>query len=98
VQGIGAALMNPTLSAHRDLPTAPAQRLRWLGGFCVAAIGPIVGGLLTEDPLELDLFINIPVGVLGVIAVASSSTRRTVEASTPGLVTRGPVFSPSPTD
>jgi EmrB/QacA subfamily drug resistance transporter len=74
VQGAGAALMNPaTLSIISA--TFPAEQRGmaigiWAGVSALAlAIGPLVGGLLT-DHLDWSwiFFVNIPVGVAAVVA------------------------------
>src|SRR5205807_964008 len=74
VQGVGAALMNPATLSIITATFPP--RLRgtaigiWAGVSALAlAIGPLVGGLLTQDiNWSWIFFINIPVGVAGVIA------------------------------
>src|SRR5881396_671943 len=74
VQGVGAALMNPATLSIITATFPP--RLRgtaigiWAGVSALAlAIGPLVGGLLTQDiHWSWIFFINIPVGVAGVIA------------------------------
>ncbi|MHB1242995.1 MAG: DHA2 family efflux MFS transporter permease subunit [Gaiellaceae bacterium] len=74
VQGIGAALMNPaTLSIIAA--TFPARERGtaigiWAGVSALAlAIGPLVGGLLTESlSWHWIFFINIPVGIVGIAA------------------------------
>jgi len=74
VQGVGAALMNPATLSIITATFPP--RLRgtaigiWAGVSALAlAIGPLVGGLLTQDiNWSWIFFINIPVGVVGVIA------------------------------
>ena len=71
VQGLGAALMNPaTLSII--IATFPARQRGtaigvWAGVSALAlAIGPLVGGIITERiSWNWIFFINIPVGVLG---------------------------------
>src|SRR3977135_1310768 len=74
VQGVGAALMNPaTLSIITATfpPRQPGTAIRsWAGLSALAlAIGPLVGGLLTQDiNWSWIFFINVPVGVLGVLA------------------------------
>jgi len=73
-QGVGAAFMNPaTLSI---LTATFPPRLRgtaigiWAGVSALAlAIGPIVGGLLTQDiSWNWIFFVNIPVGIVAVVA------------------------------
>src|SRR6266550_2317502 len=74
VQGLGGALMNPATLSIITATFPP--RLRgtaigiWAGVSALAlAIGPLVGGLLTQDiNWSWIFFINIPVGVVGVIA------------------------------
>ena len=69
VQGIGAALMNPATFSIITATFPPRQRGTaigiWAGVSALAlAIGPIVGGLLTEKVnWSWIFFINIPVGV-----------------------------------
>jgi EmrB/QacA subfamily drug resistance transporter len=72
VQGVGAALMNPATLSIISATFPPEQRGMaigmWAGVSALAlAIGPLVGGLLTE---HLDwswiFFVNVPVGVLAV--------------------------------
>jgi len=74
VQGVGAALMNPATLSIITATFPPRQRGTaigiWAGVSALAlAIGPLVGGLLTQDiHWSWIFFINIPVGVAGVIA------------------------------
>jgi EmrB/QacA subfamily drug resistance transporter len=74
VQGVGAALMNPATLAIISATFPPQQRGMaigiWAGVSALAlALGPLVGGLLTQ---HLDwswvFLVNVPVGVLGVAA------------------------------
>jgi EmrB/QacA subfamily drug resistance transporter len=74
VQGAGAALMNPSTLSIISATFPPDQRGMaigiWAGVSALAlAIGPLVGGLLT-DHLDWSwiFFVNIPVGVLAVAA------------------------------
>src|ERR687896_2251548 len=74
VQGAGAALMNPATLSIISATFPPEQRGMaiglWAGISALAlAIGPLVGGLLT-DHLHWSwiFFVNIPVGVLAVAA------------------------------
>jgi EmrB/QacA subfamily drug resistance transporter len=100
VQGIGAALMMPaTLSIISA--TFPVEERGmaigiWAGVSAMAlALGPLVGGLLTQ---HIDwgwiFFINVPIGVLAIIA-ARFLIRETRDTSAeqrldlPGLVTSG---------
>jgi EmrB/QacA subfamily drug resistance transporter len=72
VQGAGAALMNPSTLSIISATFPPEQRGMaigiWAGVSALAlAIGPLVGGLLT-DHLDWSwiFFVNVPVGVLAV--------------------------------
>ncbi len=100
VQGVGAALMNPATLSIITATFPPRQRGTaigiWAGVSALAlAIGPIVGGLLTEKvSWSWIFFINIPVGVLGVLAARvfideSKDTSREQRLDLPGLVTSG---------
>src|SRR5687768_1843698 len=74
VQGAGAALMNPATLGIIAATFPPAQRGMaigiWAGVSAMAlAVGPLVGGLLTEHiGWEWVFFVNVPVGVAGVVA------------------------------
>jgi EmrB/QacA subfamily drug resistance transporter len=74
VQGIGAALMNPATLSIITATFPPRQRGMaigiWAGVSALAlAIGPLVGGLLTEKiHWGWIFYINIPVGIAGVLA------------------------------
>src|ERR671930_2109705 len=74
VQGIGAALMNPATLSIITATFSPRQRGTaiwiWAGVSALAlAIGPLVGSLLTQDiHWSWIFFINIPVGVAGLLA------------------------------
>jgi len=74
VQGAGAALMNPATLSIISATFPPEQRGMaiglWAGISALAlAIGPLVGGLLT-DHLDWSwiFFVNVPVGVVAVAA------------------------------
>jgi EmrB/QacA subfamily drug resistance transporter len=73
VQGIGAAIMNPATLGIITATFPPRQRGMaigiWAGVSAMAlAIGPLVGGLLTEKvDWSWIFFINIPVGLFGVV-------------------------------
>jgi EmrB/QacA subfamily drug resistance transporter len=98
VQGIGAALMNPaTLSIITA--TFPARQRGtaigiWAGVSALAlAIGPLVGGVLTQEvSWSWIFFINIPVGILGVVVARvfideSKDTSLEQRLDLPGLIT-----------
>jgi EmrB/QacA subfamily drug resistance transporter len=100
VQGIGAALMNPATLSIITATFPPRQRGMaigiWAGVSALAlAIGPLVGGLLTE---KIDwgwiFYINIPVGIAGVLAARifideTKDTSREQRLDLPGLLTSG---------
>jgi EmrB/QacA subfamily drug resistance transporter len=73
VQGVGAALMNPATLSIITATFPPRQRGMaigiWAGVSAMAlAIGPLVGGIVTE---QIDwswiFFINVPIGVLAIV-------------------------------
>jgi EmrB/QacA subfamily drug resistance transporter len=74
VQGAGAAMMNPATLSIIAATFPPRQRGTaigiWAGVSALAlAIGPLVGGLLTEHAgWNWIFFINVPVGILGIFA------------------------------
>jgi EmrB/QacA subfamily drug resistance transporter len=74
VQGAGAALMNPATLSIIAATFPPRERGAaigiWAGVSALAlAIGPLVGGLLTDHlSWHWIFFVNIPIGVLGVVA------------------------------
>jgi EmrB/QacA subfamily drug resistance transporter len=74
VQGVGAALMNPATLSIIAATFPPKERGMaigiWAGVSALAlAIGPLVGGLLTEHlSWNWIFFVNVPVGVAGVAA------------------------------
>src|SRR5919202_7108635 len=100
VQGVGAAIMNPATLGIITATFPPRQRGMaigiWAGVSGMAlAIGPLLGGILTEKiSWGWIFFINVPVGVLG-IAVArwaideSRDTSRVQRLDLPGLVSSG---------
>ena len=69
VQGLGAALMNPATLSIITVTFPPRQRGTaigiWAGVSALAlAIGPLVGGLITERVnWNWIFFINVPIGV-----------------------------------
>jgi EmrB/QacA subfamily drug resistance transporter len=100
VQAVGAAMMNPaTLSI---ITTTFPPRLRgtaigiWAGVSAMAlAIGPLVGGILTEKVnWSWIFFINVPIGALGVLAARlfideSRDTSAEQRLDLPGLLASG---------
>jgi EmrB/QacA subfamily drug resistance transporter len=73
-QGAGAAMMNPATLSIIAATFPPRQRGTaigiWAGVSALAlAIGPLVGGLLTDHASwHWIFFVNVPVGVLGIAA------------------------------
>ena len=73
VQGVGSALMNPATLSIITATFPPRQRGMaigiWAGVSAMAlAIGPLVGGLITEHiSWNWIFFINVPIGILGII-------------------------------
>jgi EmrB/QacA subfamily drug resistance transporter len=74
VQGLGAALMNPSTLSIITVTFPPRQRGTaigiWAGVSALAlAIGPLVGGLITERVnWNWIFFINVPIGLLAIAA------------------------------
>jgi len=100
VQGVGAALMNPATLAIISATFPPQQRGMaigiWAGVSAMAlAIGPLVGGLLTEHVGWSWIFwVNVPVGVLGIFASfllidESRDDSHEQRPDIPGLLTSG---------
>ena len=97
VQGVGAALMNPATLGIITATFPPRQRGTaigiWAGTSAMAlAIGPLVGGVLTEKvSWSWIFFVNVPVGVLGVLVALwaideSRDTSHEQRLDFPGLV------------
>jgi EmrB/QacA subfamily drug resistance transporter len=98
VQGVGAAIMNPATLGIITATFPPRQRGMaigiWAGVSAMAlAIGPLTGGFIAE---KIDwswiFFINVPVGVLGIIVARwaideSRDTSHEQRLDLPGLVT-----------
>jgi EmrB/QacA subfamily drug resistance transporter len=99
VQGIGAAMMNPATLSIIAATFPPAQRGAaigiWAGVSATAlAIGPLVGGLLTESlSWHWIFFVNVPVGIAGIVAsllfIDESKDQTHVRLDLPGLATSG---------
>ena len=74
VQGIGAAMMNPATLSIITATFPPRQRGTaigiWAGVSALAlAIGPLVGGLLSEHvDWSWIFFVNVPVGIVAIAA------------------------------
>jgi EmrB/QacA subfamily drug resistance transporter len=100
LQGAGAALMMPATLAIISAAFPPRQRGLafgiWAGVSAMAlAIGPLVGGLLTEHiDWSWIFYVNVPVGVLAVVAglvviAESRDTSREQSLDLPGLLVSG---------
>jgi EmrB/QacA subfamily drug resistance transporter len=97
VQGAGSALMNPATLSIITATFAPRERGKaigiWVGVSAMAlAIGPLVGGVITEQiNWSWIFFINVPIGALA-IAVArlaideSKDTSEVQRLDIPGLL------------
>jgi EmrB/QacA subfamily drug resistance transporter len=99
-QGAGAALMNPATLSLVTAAFPPRQRGMaigiWVGVAASAlAIGPLVGGLLTEHAGWSSIFfVNVPIGIAAIAAALlfieeSKDTSREQRLDLPGLVTSG---------
>jgi EmrB/QacA subfamily drug resistance transporter len=97
VQGVGSALMNPATLSIITATFPPRQRGMaigiWAGVSAMAlAIGPLVGGLITQHiSWNWIFFINVPIGVLAIIVtrlVVAESRDMSAEQrlDLPGLV------------
>src|SRR5262245_52237735 len=97
VQGVGAALMNPATLSIITATFPPRQRGAaigiWAGVSALAlAIGPLVGGLITEHVSWSWIFyINVPIGILGLfvarIFIDESKDESPQRLDFPGLAT-----------
>jgi EmrB/QacA subfamily drug resistance transporter len=98
VQGVGAALMNPATLSIITATFPPRQRGTaigiWAGVSAMAlAIGPLVGGAITEHVnWSWVFYINVPIGILGIVAARlfideTRDTSREQRLDLPGLVT-----------
>src|SRR5581483_2129229 len=98
VQGVGAALMNPSTLSIITVTFPPRQRGTaigiWAGVSALAlAIGPLVGGLITEHiNWNWIFFINVPVGALAILAAfafidETRDTSHEQRPDVPGLFT-----------
>jgi EmrB/QacA subfamily drug resistance transporter len=100
VQGIGAALMNPATLSIITATFPPRQRGTaigiWAGVSALAlAIGPLIGGVITQQASwSWIFFINVPIGILAIVVARvvieeSRDTSREQRLDLPGLVTSG---------
>lgn len=96
-QGVGAAMMNPATLSIIAATFPPKERGMaigiWAGVSALAlAIGPLVGGLLTQHlSWNWIFFVNIPVGIIGIAVsfafISESKDDTHVRLDLPGLVT-----------
>jgi EmrB/QacA subfamily drug resistance transporter len=100
VQGVGSALMNPATLSIITATFPPRQRGMaigiWAGVAAMAlAIGPLVGGLITEHiGWNWIFFINVPVGILAIVVTRlvvseSRDTSAVQRLDFPGLLASG---------
>jgi EmrB/QacA subfamily drug resistance transporter len=100
VQGVGAALMMPATLSIISATFPPHQRGLaigiWAGVSAMAlAIGPLIGGLITEHiDWSWIFFVNVPIGVLGlivgrVVIDESRDTSAEQRLDFPGLLASG---------
>jgi EmrB/QacA subfamily drug resistance transporter len=97
VQGIGAALMNPATLSIITATFPPRQRGMaigiWAGVSAMAlAIGPLLGGVLTQQiSWGWVFFVNVPVGILAILVARiaideSRDTSHEQKLDLPGLL------------
>jgi len=97
LQGVGAALMNPATLSIIAAAFPPQQRGTaigiWAGVSALAlAIGPLVGGLLTQHVhWSWIFFVNVPVGIVAIAAsflfIDESGDTTHTRLDVPGLAT-----------
>ena len=98
VQGAGSALMNPATLSIITATFPPRQRGMaigiWAGVSAMAlAIGPLLGGILTQQiSWGWIFFVNVPVGILAILVARiaideSRDTSREQKLDLPGLLT-----------
>ncbi len=103
VQGLGAAFMMPATLSIISATFPPKLRGTaigiWAGVSALAlAIGPLVGGLITEHiSWNWIFYINVPVGALGIVAAVliireSKDTSHEQRLDLAGLLTSGVAF------
>jgi EmrB/QacA subfamily drug resistance transporter len=91
VQGVGAAFMMPATLSIVTNAFPPAERGRaigtWAGVSALAlALGPVLGGLLTEQvSWRAIFFLNLPVAALGIV-VALAAVRESRDETAPRSV------------
>ncbi|MGH3114008.1 MAG: MFS transporter [Gaiellaceae bacterium] len=97
IQGVGAAIMLPATLSIISATFPPHQRGMaigiWAGVSAMAlAIGPLIGGLITEHiDWSWIFFVNVPIGVLGIVVSAlviheSRDTSADQRLDIPGLL------------
>jgi len=102
-QGVGAAFMLPATLSIITATFAPKERGTalgiWAGVSALAlAIGPLLGGLITEHiGWNWIFYINVPVGLVGAVGALtvireSKDTTREQRLDAPGLITSGVGF------
>jgi EmrB/QacA subfamily drug resistance transporter len=97
LQGVGAAIMMPATLSIISATFPPHQRGMaigiWAGVSAMAlAIGPLIGGLITEHiDWSWIFFLNVPIGILGIVVSAlvideSRDTSADQRLDIPGLI------------
>jgi EmrB/QacA subfamily drug resistance transporter len=100
VQGVGSALMNPATLSIITATFPPRQRGMaigiWAGVSAMAlAIGPLVGGLITQHwSWNWIFFINVPIGIVAILVTRivvdeSRDTSADQRLDLPGLLSSG---------
>ncbi len=100
LQGVGSALMMPATLSIITATFPPRERGAalgiWAGVSAMAlAIGPLVGGLITEHVgWNWIFYVNVPIGLLGLVCVRvivreSRDTSREQRLDLPGLISSG---------
>ena len=100
VQGVGAAMMMPStlsiISATFDVRERGTAIGIWAGVSAMAlAIGPLLGGIITEHiSWNWIFYVNVPIGAAGILAAIfvvpeSKDTSREQRLDLPGLLTSG---------
>jgi MFS family permease len=93
LQAVGAAALTPASLGLLLTSTPPERRVRavriWAAsGALAAAIGPVVGGVLVQASWRWVFIVNVPVGIVAVVAALRSvpDSRDTSITRTPDLV------------